>query len=41
MGGYVALEINRLASDRILAICLANTRASADTDEGASTDGDL
>src|SRR5438552_14935582 len=37
MGGYVALEIQRRAADRVLAICLANTRAGADTEEAQST----
>jgi 3-oxoadipate enol-lactonase len=33
MGGYVSFEIFRRASDRILALCLANTRSGADADE--------
>lgn len=37
LGGYVALEIQRRAPDRILGICLANTRSGADTEEARST----
>jgi pimeloyl-ACP methyl ester carboxylesterase len=35
MGGYVALELWRRASDRIAGLMLANTRAGADTPEAA------
>jgi pimeloyl-ACP methyl ester carboxylesterase len=36
MGGYVALELWRRAKGRIVGLVLANTRAGADTDEGAA-----
>jgi 3-oxoadipate enol-lactonase len=36
MGGYVALAFWRRAPDRVAGIALANTRAGADTDEGAA-----
>ena len=36
MGGYVALELWREAADRILGLVLANTRAGADSEEGAA-----
>ena len=35
MGGYIALEFYRLFRGRVRALVLANTRASADTREGA------
>src|SRR3990170_3895712 len=35
MGGYVAFELWRRARERVLGLVLANTRAQADTDEGA------
>ena len=36
MGGYVAFELWRRAPDRIAGLVLANTRAGADTPEGAA-----
>jgi 3-oxoadipate enol-lactonase len=36
MGGYVALELWRQAGDRFLGLVLANTRAGADSEEGAA-----
>jgi 3-oxoadipate enol-lactonase len=36
MGGYVAFELWRLAPDRVAGLVLANTRAGADTAEGAA-----
>ena len=36
MGGYVALELWRTAPERFAGLVLANTRAGADTDEGAA-----
>ncbi len=36
MGGYVALELWRQAPERFAGLVLANTRAGADTDEGAA-----
>lgn len=36
MGGYVAFELWRRARDRFAGLVLANTRAGADTEEGAS-----
>jgi 3-oxoadipate enol-lactonase len=36
MGGYVALELWRSNPDRFSGLVLANTRAGADTDEGAA-----
>ena len=35
MGGYVALEVWRRASDRVAGLILANTRSGADTPEAA------
>jgi 3-oxoadipate enol-lactonase len=35
MGGYVAFELWRRSRDRIAGLVLANTRAGADTEEGA------
>ncbi len=35
MGGYVAFELWRTARERIAGLVLANTKAEADTDEGA------
>ncbi|MEP6973591.1 MAG: alpha/beta fold hydrolase [Actinomycetota bacterium] len=36
MGGYVALELWRRARERFLGLVLANTRAGADSEEGAA-----
>lgn len=36
MGGYVALELWRRAPQRFLGLVLANTKAGADTEEGAA-----
>lgn len=36
MGGYVAFEVWRRSRERVLGLVLANTRAVADTDEGAA-----
>jgi 3-oxoadipate enol-lactonase len=36
MGGYVAFELWRRARERFAGLILANTRAGADTDEGAA-----
>jgi pimeloyl-ACP methyl ester carboxylesterase len=36
MGGYVAFELWRRAPDRFAGLILANTRAGADTEEGAA-----
>jgi 3-oxoadipate enol-lactonase len=36
MGGYVAFELWRRARERVAGLVLANTRAAADTDEGAA-----
>lgn len=36
MGGYVALELWRRARERFAGLVLANTRAGADTEEGAA-----
>jgi 3-oxoadipate enol-lactonase len=36
MGGYVALALWRMARERFLGLVLANTRAGADTPEGAA-----
>ena len=36
MGGYVALELWRRAPERFAGLVLANTRAGADTEEGAT-----
>jgi 3-oxoadipate enol-lactonase len=36
MGGYVALELWRQARDRFAGLLLANTRAGADSEEGAA-----
>src|SRR3990170_6898502 len=36
MGGYTALELWRRAPERLLGMVLANTRAVADTPEGAA-----
>jgi 3-oxoadipate enol-lactonase len=36
MGGYVAFELWRRARDRVAALILANTRAGADTRDGAA-----
>ncbi len=36
MGGYVALELWRRAPERFLGLILANTKAGADTEEGAA-----
>ncbi len=35
MGGYVAFELWRMARDRVAGLVLANTKAEADTPEGA------
>lgn len=37
MGGYVALELWRSASERLIGLVLANTRAGADPDEAVAT----
>ncbi|MGZ4149939.1 MAG: alpha/beta fold hydrolase, partial [Actinomycetota bacterium] len=36
MGGYVAFELWRTARERIAGLVFANTKAEADTDEGAA-----
>ena len=36
MGGYVAFELWRRARERFAGLVLANTRAGADSDEGAA-----
>jgi 3-oxoadipate enol-lactonase len=41
MGGYVALELWRSSRGRIVGLILANTRAGADTPEGAAGRRDL
>jgi len=41
MGGYVSFELWRTARDRIAGLVLANTRAGADTPEGAQGRRDL